>query len=167
MTHIPVLIKEVLEGLNPGENENFIDCTVGQGGHTRLLLERNAPNGKVLGIDLDPKQIENCKENLADYKDRLILVNDSYRNLLKITEENNFQNVSGVLLDLGMSSWQLEGSEKGFSFQQDQPLDMRYDDKRNQLTAERIINEWPEKDLEKIISEYGEEKFSKKIAKKI
>lgn len=167
MNHIPVLTKEVIEALSPKENENFIDCTVGQGGHTKLILEKTLPNGKVLGIDLDPSQIENSKELLNEFGSRLILVNDSYVNLQRIVEEKGFKDVSGVLLDLGMSSWQLEGTEKGFSFKENQPLDMRYDNKNGELTAKKIINEWPEEEIEKILSEYGEENFSKKIAKKI
>jgi 16S rRNA (cytosine1402-N4)-methyltransferase len=167
MIHKPVLIKEVIDGLCSKQDENFVDCTIGQGGHTKLILEKNSPKGKVLGIDLDPSQIQNCKENLKNFKDRLILVNDSYSNLKNIIEENNFNNISGVLLDLGFSSWQVDGSDKGFSFQYDEPLDMRYDEKRNNITAEIIINEWSELEIEKIFSEFGEEKFSKKIAKKI
>ena len=167
MKHIPVLTKEVLEALNPKPNENFIDCTVGQGGHAKLILEKTGPNGKLLGIDLDPEQIKNCKELLKVFENRLFLVNDSYANLEDILKNNNFEKISGVLLDLGMSSWQLEESGKGFSFQADQPLDMRYDQKRNDLTAEIIVNEWLEEKIEKILAEYGEEKFSRKIAKKI
>ena len=165
MTHIPVLTNEVLESLNPAPNENFVDCTVGQGGHTKLILEKTSPNGKVLGIDLDPKQIENCKNNLSEFKDRLILVNDSYSNLEKIITEQNFK-ADGILLDLGMSSWQIGESEKGFTFLKDEPLDMRYN-KNNELTAEEIVNTWPEKEIEKILEEYGEENFAKKIAKNI
>lgn len=167
MKHVPVFTKEVLEALSPEANENFIDCTVGQGGHTKLILEKTFPNGKVLGIDLDPRQIENSKENLKGFGNRVVLVNDSYANLESIVKESNFTDVSGILLDLGMSSWQLEGSEKGFSFQVDQPLDMRYDEKQNTLTAKEIINDWPEGEIEKILAEYGEEKFARKIAKKI
>jgi len=167
MIHIPVLKKEVLDYLNPGQNENFVDCTIGEGGHTKLILEKNLPNGKVLGIDLDPAQIETDKWQMADYKERLILENNSYANLKEIVEKLNFTPINGILLDLGMSSVQLEGSHKGFSFQLDQSLDMRYDDKLNDLTAEKIINDWPEDKIEKIIEEYGEEKFARKIAKKI
>ena len=166
MTHIPVLTKEVLEYLNPKENENFIDCTVGQGGHARLILEKTSPQGKVLGIDADSEQIENCKKLLEDFENRLILENASYTDLKNIVEKSNFKNVSGILLDLGMSSWQLEKSQKGFSFLRDEPLNMRYS-QNNELTAEKIINEWSEKEIEKILKEYGEEKFSKKIAKNI
>lgn len=159
MIHTAVLQKEVLELLNPEKNENFIDCTIGEGGHTALILEKNGPEGKVLGIDLDPQQIEN-------YKNRLILVNDSYVNLLKIVDKNNFGPVSGILLDLGMSSWQLEISGKGFSFQKDEPIDMRYD-KSQFLTAKIIVNEYSEVKIEKILKEYGEERFAKQIAQKI
>jgi len=165
--HIPVLKKEVLKYLDPSQNENFVDCTIGEGGHAKLILEKNTPNGKVLGIDLDPAQIENDKWQMADYKDRLILENDSYANLKKILEKNNIIKIDGILLDLGMSSVHLDKSTKGFSFQLDQSLDMRYDDRLNDLTAEKIINEWPEEKINKIIEEYGEEKFARKIAKKI
>ena len=165
--HIPVLKKEVLEYLDPTPNENFIDCTIGEGGHTKLILEKSAPDGKVLGIDLDPAQIENDKWQMADFKDRLILENSSYVNLKELIEKNNFGQVNGILLDLGMSSVHLDKSTKGFSFQLDQSLDMRYDDRLNDLTAEKIINEWPEERIAKIIEEYGEEKFARKIAKKI
>jgi len=164
MKHIPVLTSEVLQYLNPKENENFIDCTVGQGGHTALILEKNKPNGKVLGIDLDPQQIENCKLTIKN--DRLLLVNDSYANLKEIVEKNNFEKIDGILLDLGMSSWQLEGTTKGFSFQKDEELDMRYDTAQT-LTAEIIVNEYSKENLEKIIEEYGEEGFAKQIVKKI
>jgi 16S rRNA (cytosine1402-N4)-methyltransferase len=165
--HIPVLKKEVLQYLDPSQNENFVDCTIGEGGHTKLILEKNIPNGKVLGIDWDPAQIESDKWLMADYKDRLILENNSYTNLKEIIERINFNPVNGILLDLGMSSVHLEGSKKGFSFQLDQSLDMRYDDNSNNLTAEKILNDWTEEKIEKIIEEYGEDKYARKIAKKI
>jgi len=165
--HTPVLTKEVLQYLNPTENEDFIDCTIGEGGHTKLILEKTKPLGRVLGIDLDPGQIETDKWSMADYGNRLILENNSYANLKDIIRKNGFGPISGILLDIGMSSVQLEGSQKGFSFQAEQVLDMRYDDRFNNLTAEKIINEWPKQEIEKIIKEYGEEKFSRKIVEKI
>lgn len=164
--HIPVLKKEVIEYLDPKSNENFIDCTVGEGGHAIAIMEKTGPNGKVLGIDRDLKQIENCKVNTEKYKDRLILVCDSFANLKKIIEENNFKKVQGILMDLGMSSFHLE-SERGFSFQKDEMLNMRYDGDEKKETAKEIVNEWNEDDLEKIFREYGEEIFSKIIAKEI
>lgn len=167
MIHKPVLVKEVLEYLNPKENENFVDCTAGEGGHSRAILEKTGPNGKVLGIDLDPHQIESAKLQLAQFQERAILINDSYINLKEICERKDFKPVSGILLDLGMSSAQLEGTQKGFSFKVDQGLDMRYNDEAGYFTAEKIINEWPEDKIEEILRNYGEEKFSKKIAKNI
>lgn len=165
--HTAVLKKEVLEYLAPVQNENFVDCTVGEGGHAEDILNKNGPNGKVLGIDLDPQQIISSHWLEAIYKDRAVLSNDSYSNLKEILERKNFAPVHGVLLDLGMSSAQLEGTEKGFSFKIDQGLDMRYNDEMGYLTAEKIINEWPEEKIENILKEYGEEKFSKKIANAI
>jgi len=169
--HIPVLKEKVLEYLSPGQNENFIDGTIGEGGHTKLILEKNIPNGKVLGIDLDPGQIESDKWLMADYKDRLILENNSYANLKEIIERLSFIPTNGILVDLGMSSVHLESSSKGFSFKLDQSLDMRYDDRlvglENSLTAEKILNEWPQDKIEKIIENYGEEKYARKIAEKI
>ena len=170
MKHIPVLTKEVLQYLDPKENENFVDCTIGQGGHTNLILEKNKPLGKILGIDLDSGQIASFREVSRSEKnfrdERLILVNDSYVNIKEIVERIKFGPVNGVLLDLGYSSWQLEVSGKGFSFQKDEPLDMRYNAEQS-LTAKIIVNEYPEKEIEKILREYGEEKFAKQIVKKI
>ena len=167
--HIPVLPKEVIQYLDPKPNENFIDATLGQGGHTDLILRENKPQGKVLGIDIDPAQIESAKVRMSkiEFRDRLILVNDSYINLKNIVEKYNFKPINGVLFDLGMSSQLLEESGRGFSFQKDEPLDMRYDKNQKDLTAENIINEWSPKEIEQILREYGEERFSRKIAQEI
>ena len=167
MIHTAVLKKEVLQYLDPKQNENFVDCTIGEGGHSEDILSKNGPEGKVLGIDLDPQQIISSHWLEAIYKDRVVLVNDSYTNLKEIVERNFFQPIKGVLLDLGMSSAQLEGTHKGFSFQIDQGLDMRYNDETNYLTAEKIVNEWPREKIEEILENYGEEKFAKRIAKNI
>ncbi|MGA2418137.1 MAG: 16S rRNA (cytosine(1402)-N(4))-methyltransferase RsmH [Candidatus Staskawiczbacteria bacterium] len=167
MIHTAVLKKEVLQYLDPKPNENFVDCTVGEGGHAEDILNKNVPDGKVLGIDLDPQQIVRSHWLEAIYKDRVILINDSYTNLKEIVERKNFGPINGILLDLGMSSAQLEGTHKGFSFQMDQGLDMRYNDVTGYLTAEKIVNEWPEEKIEETLREYGEEKFARKIAKNI
>lgn len=161
--HIPVLPKEVLEYLNPKSNENFIDCTVGHGGHAKLILEKIGPEGKVLGIDQDSEQIKICE---AEIKERIILINSSYINLKEIVQKNNFK-PNGILLDLGMSSWHLDDSGRGFAFMKNEPLDMRYDAKNNELTARQIINSWSENDIEGILREYGEERLSRRIAKAI
>lgn len=167
MIHTAVLKKEVLEYLDPKQNENFIDCTIGEGGHSEDILAKNGPEGKVLGIDLDPQQIAASQWLHVQFKDRIILVNDSYAELAEIIKRKNFGQVNGILLDLGMSSAQLAAAHKGFSFQIDQGLDMRYNDEANYLTAEKIVNEWPEEKIEEILENYGEEKFAKKIAKNI
>ncbi len=162
--HIPVLQKEVIQNLDPKPNENFIDCTAGFGGHTAAILEKNGPNGKVLGIDCDKEVISLLKSQTTKFKDRLILVNDSFTNLKEIAKK--FHSISGVLFDLGMSSWHMEGSGRGFSFLKSEPLDMRYDT-NNPLTAEKIVNYWSESEMEKILKEYGEERFARIIAEEI
>jgi 16S rRNA (cytosine1402-N4)-methyltransferase len=164
--HIPVLTKEVLQYLGVKPGENFVDGTVGQAGHALLILEKNQPDGRVLGIDLDAGQIQNAAAKTQHQKHRIILAHDSYANIQEIAAREDFKPICGILLDLGYSSWQLEKSMKGFSFQKDERLDMRYS-LENTLTAQKIVNEYPEIDLRKIIEEYGEEKFAKQIAKKI
>jgi len=162
--HIPVLIKEVLEYLDPKPNENFIDATLGQGGHTKEILKRIKPKGRVLGINWDKEEIKEMKIR----NPRLIIANDSYVRLKKIIEEKKFGPVNGILFDLGMSSWHLEKSGKGFSFQKDEPLDMRYNrGDQSGLKASEIVNKWNEEELTKIFKDYGEEKFSKRIAREI
>jgi len=165
--HEPVLTKEILQYLDPKANENFIDCTIGEGGHSNLILEKCEPEGKVLGIDLDPHQIVSAGWLKARYKDRIIFANDSYVNIKELAERNNLTPVNGILLDLGMSSAQLEGTQKGFSFKLEQGLDMRYNDQTGFITAAIIVNEWPEEKIAETLEDYGEEKFAKKIAKAI
>ncbi|MBX4200858.1 16S rRNA (cytosine(1402)-N(4))-methyltransferase RsmH [Candidatus Parcubacteria bacterium] len=166
MIHKPVLVKEVLEYLAPKPGENMIDATVGQAGHTLLILEKTGPDGEILGIDLDQKQIENSRVRTERDRERVILVHDSYANVKEIVEREHFKPVNGMLMDLGYSSWQIENSNKGFSFSKDEPLDMRYN-LENPVTARKIVNEYPEAEIKKILDEYGEEIFAGKIAKKI
>jgi len=166
--HRSVLQKEVIKCLSPKPNENFIDATIGEMGHALEILRRNGPNGKILGIDWDLKQIKNCESKIGNFQNRVILVNDSYANLKNIIEKHSFKPVNGILFDLGMSSWHLEKSGRGFTFLKDEPLDMRYNTKfSNELTAEKIVNEYPEERLEEILKEYGEEKFAKRIVREI
>lgn len=165
--HEPVLTKEILQYLDPKANENFIDCTIGEGGHSNLILEKISPEGRVLGIDLDPHQIVSAGWLKARYKDKIIFANDSYVNIKELAERNNLAPINGILLDLGMSSAQLEGTQKGFSFKLEQGLDMRYNDQTGFVTAAIIVNEWPEEKITEILENYGEEKFARKIAKAI
>jgi len=163
MTHIPVLLKEVIDYLDPKANENFIDATVGQGGHTAAILEKNKPKGKVLGIEIDPELYQKTKSYMAEFPNRLILINDSYANLEKIVKKNDFKPVHGILFDLGMCSWHLEASGKGFSYLRDEPLDMRFNPK-NDLTAAEIINFWDIEKIEEILKEFGEERYARRIS---
>ena len=160
--HIPVLQKEVIKYLDPKTNENFIDCTIGGGGHALAILEKIKPKGKVLGVDWDEEIIRRLK-----IKNNLILVCDNFANLKKFIKKYNFENISGVLFDLGYCSWHLEESGRGFSFLRNEPLDMRYNIKSKILTAEKIVNEWSEDALERILKEYGEERYAGRIARKI
>lgn len=158
MAHIPVLKTAVVKYLDPKPNENFIDCTIGDGGHALAILENNGPKGKVLGID---------EKLRLEPRERLILAEDNFANLKNIVEKYKFGPVNGILFDLGMSSWHLEESGRGFSFKKSEPLDMRYNTERNSLTAEKIINYWSKFDIERILSEYGEEKKAGRIAQKV
>ena len=169
--HQPVLLKEVLGYLNPQSNQNFIDATVGDGGHAKEILKCIAPNGKLLAIDRDAESIIRAKTNLAEFRDRVLFINDSFGNIRKIAEEamsqiRSFGLINGVLFDFGVSSTQLENSGRGFSFQKDEILDMRFDVKTS-VTAEDIVNEYSEADLAKIFFNFGEEHRAKKIAKAI
>lgn len=165
--HKPVLLKEVLEYLNVKPGENFIDCTAGEGGHSFAILKKNGPEGRLLAIERDTEIFLGLKNKAEEQElQRLIIKNDSYVNFKNIIEKENFFPVNGILLDLGMSSWHLEKSNRGFSFLKDEILDMRYDLSQD-LTAEKIINKYKEQEIEKILREYGEEKFSKKIAREI
>lgn len=161
--------EEVIQRLNPGPCKNFVDCTVGEGGHAMAILERTKPSGKILGVDCDPVLIERLKLKIegTDYANRLILVCDNFANLRSIVEGHGFGRVSGVLFDLGFSSWHLEESRRGFSFLRDEPLDMRYNPQQNTLTAEAILNYWSVRDIEQVLRVYGEERFSRRIAEEI
>ncbi|PIZ48380.1 16S rRNA (cytosine(1402)-N(4))-methyltransferase, partial [Candidatus Woesebacteria bacterium CG_4_10_14_0_2_um_filter_39_14] len=166
MTHIPVLLNEVLKYLNPQSNQNFVDATVGDGGHARAILENIAPDGKLIAIDRDVDSIVRAKSNLKEFENRVLFVNDSFGNILKIVEESGFNRTQGILFDFGMSTGQLENSGRGFSFQKDEILDMRYDTKIP-IAAEDILNNYSEIELFEIFKKLGEEPKSKIIARAI
>ncbi len=167
MRHIPVLLEETIDLLRLKSGDNAIDCTLGDGGHAAKILEAIKPEGKLLGIDADPESVLRAKRNLYEFGDRAIFVRDNFVNLKKIIDEGKFINIKGILMDLGWSSPQFEERGRGFSFQKEEELDMRYDTASANPTAKELINNLDEKELEKIFREYGEEKFSKKIAKLI
>ena len=161
--HIPVLLKEVLGFLEVQREGIYIDCTIGLGGHSLEILKAN-PKAHVIGFDIDEKSLLLAKEKLQPYADRLSLYHSDFRYIpdLKI----NFSKIRGILLDLGMSSFQLDSQERGFSYQHDGPLDMRMD-QRNKITASKIINKYSEVKLAQVFWEYGEIRFSKRLAHEI
>ncbi len=169
--HKPVLLKEVLEYLDPQPNENFIDATFGFGGHSKEILKRIRPKGKVLGIEIDKEIFQKFlkeKEGIIEKEDleRLILINQSYLEIQEIVKKEKFFPINGILFDLGVCSYHFDLSERGFSYQKNQRLDMRFNIE-NPLTAYQIINFWPQKEIERILKDYGEEKYYKRIAKAI
>ncbi len=165
-THIPVLLGETVRALAVQFGGRYIDCTVGSGGHAAAILERSSPGGQLLGIDADPKAIEVARTRLEAYRNSVLLVNDNFANLEHICLKYDFQPVHGILFDLGLSSPQLNKDERGFSFQHDAPLDMRFSPKQ-ELSATDIINQSSEATLDNIIRSYGEEKNSHQIARYI
>lgn len=169
MTHIPVLLKETIEILDPKPGEFFIDGTVGSGGHSTEIIKRISPNGIFLGIDWDKKAVEKSEIELKAISYKLksfLLVHGNYADLPKILKKQKLPKADGLFLDLGYSSTQIDSSGRGFSFMKNEPLNMRYDNK-NTETAGEIVNQFSEKDLADIIFKYGEERFSRQIAKKI
>jgi 16S rRNA (cytosine1402-N4)-methyltransferase len=163
MAHVPVLPNEVIKHLDPRPGENFIDCTLGDGGHSRAILEATSPNGRVLGFDLDDEAIKVARENLKSYGDRLVTVNASFAELAAALEREDLGRIAGVLADFGLSSPQIEERNRGFSFLRDEPLDMRFSTDAD-LTAAQIVNRFPKSELIKILREYGEERLAERIA---
>lgn len=165
--HTPVLLSEVLKYLNVNRGEKFIDGTVGDGGYAQAILESNK-KAKVLGIDLDQASLSKLRERFAERNldQRFEGVSGNYAAIGKIAQAHGFAPASGVVLDLGFSSGQVDDPRRGFSFQTEGPLDMRYDQSQKRTAAE-IINFYSSDRLEKIIREFGEERYSRNIAKKI
>jgi 16S rRNA (cytosine1402-N4)-methyltransferase len=166
--HLPVLLPEIVAVLNLKPNQNVIDCTLGDGGHTIEILKHTAPNGKVLGIDADEEAIQRADFRITNYglHDRVICVNDNFRNVSSIVNEYNFFPVRAVLLDLGMSSYQLDQGNRGFSFQKDTPLSMSFQTARG-VCADDIVNTYSKQKLKEILKKYGEIKRPGAIAHNI
>jgi 16S rRNA (cytosine1402-N4)-methyltransferase len=162
--HIPVLYQEVLDLLQPQPGGLFIDGTLGAGGHTAGILEATAPNGRVLGFDKDPEAIEFAGARLAEFGDRVTLVNKSYADMPSTAPALGFDQVDGILLDLGLSSRQLDDGERGFSFRYAAPLDMRFDQTQGKTAAD-LVNNLSEAELADIFWRYGEEKQGRKMAR--
>ena len=165
-THTPVLVTETVEALNVQSGKRYVDCTVGSGGHSAAILQKGGPTGQVLGIDADTEAVKTAKARLEDYAESFILVNDNFTNIEAVCTKNDFVPVHGILFDLGISSVQLDTAERGFSFRHDGPLDMRFGHGQ-ELTAADIINALPEDKLGQLIRIYGEERYSRQIARYI
>lgn len=161
--HIPVLLNETIEGLNIKSDGIYVDGTLGGAGHSLEIVKR-LTTGKLIGIDQDLNAIEKSKEVLKDYLDKIVLIHSNYSNIKEIMSDLNIERVDGILLDLGVSSHQLDEGERGFSYNKDAPLDMRMNTDSN-FTAWDVVNKYSEKELERIIFNYGEEKWAKRIAK--
>ena len=163
--HIPVLLQECIDGLNIKENGIYVDGTLGGAGHSSKIAERLSNKGTLIGIDRDTEALKSASEKLKVFNN-VRYVHGNHDDIKNILEDLEVESVDGFFLDLGFSSYQLDEALRGFSYMQDAPLDMRMD-KTSDLTAEYIVNSYTEQDLAKIIYEYGEEKFSRNIAKKI
>ncbi len=162
MTHIPVMTAEVLQHLRPEQGGLFVDCTVGLGGHSRALLEAGA--SRVIGLDRDLDALERARDTLASWGDRVELVHADYRAIDEVLDSRQITHVDGTLADLGVSSMQFDAPGRGFSFQRDEPLDMRMD-RTGGDTAADLVAHSTERDLADAIFHYGEERFSRRIAR--
>jgi len=164
--HKPVLLEEVIEGLAIRPDGIYVDGTLGGGGHSRQIAARLEKGGRLIGIDRDEAAIKAASENLKEFGDRVTIVRGNYEDTAQILKDMGISKINGMLLDLGVSSYQLDTAERGFSYREDAPLDMRMD-LRDRLTARDVVNEYPETELYHIIQEYGEDRFAKNIAKHI
>jgi len=164
--HESVLAKEILQHLHPREDGLIVDGTLGNGGHTELILKNTAPGLRVLGIDRDEQAIERAGKRLAPFRNRVTLVHGNFSDIKNILKKANVMNVDGLLLDLGVSSPQLDSPERGFSFMRNGPLDMRMDSTQKTTAADLLVK-LSDEELVLVIKEYGEERFAKRIVRAI
>ena len=164
--HKPVLYKEIIHALQPKSPGRYVDGTLGAGGHARGILEACAPDGRLLGLDVDTQALALARENLAPFEERAHLAQASYISILDVMNEIGWDAVDGIVLDLGLSSMQLDTPERGFSFTHDAPLDMRFN-RDFGLTAAQLVNTLPEADLADLLFKYGEEPRARRIVRDI
>ena len=165
--HISVMLDECIDGLDIKDGGVYFDGTLGGGGHSYQILKKSSPNGKLIATDLDDYAIGRATDRLKEFEGRFTIVKDNFKSFKNIKEQLNIEGFDGILLDLGVSSFQLDDRERGFSYMaKDVRLDMRMD-KDNPLTAQRVVNEYEQGELKRIISEYGEERFASQIASNI
>ena len=164
--HIPVMLEEVMEFLNPKENDVVVDGTLGLGGHAEVILKRIGPAGRLIGIDRDEMSLGMAKQRLRPYLEQTRFVHGDFRDLDRILSDLGITKVNGILLDFGISSFQLDDPQRGFSFQTEGPLDMRMD-QNNPFSAFELVNSLSEKELAVILRDYGEERWHNRIARTI
>ena len=164
--HKSVLLQETIDNLNIRPDGIYVDGTLGGGGHSYEIASRLSSKGRLIGIDQDEAAIAAAGERLKSFADRVTIVRNNYCNMDMVLKDLGIERVDGILLDLGVSSYQLDTAERGFTYKTDAPLDMRMD-RRQQMTAKDILNEYSEMELYRIIRDYGEDKFAKNIAKHI
>ena len=163
--HISVLADEVIENLNIKPDGIYVDLTLGKGGHSKRILENLSENGRLIALDQDQDALNAAKENLSDFSN-VIFVKSNFENIDRVLDDLGISKIDGALMDIGVSSYQIDNADRGFSYMHDGPLDMRMDT-GNELTAEKIVNDYSLDELQKIFSNYGEERFSRTIARKI
>jgi 16S rRNA (cytosine1402-N4)-methyltransferase len=164
--HQPVLYKEIIHALQPRSGGYYVDGTLGAGGHAGGILEASSPDGCLLGMDVDPQALEVARGNLAPFGSRVIIIRASYATLREQLDFLGWEKVDGILLDLGLSSMQVDTPQRGFSFRSDAPLDMRFDP-NNPVQAADLVNSLPERELADLLFRYGEERRSRQIARAI
>ena len=160
--HIPVLLNECIEGLDIKPEGIYVDCTLGGAGHSSKIVEK-LTTGKLIAVDKDEDALKAAKERLKEYSDKIIFIHDDFKNTIMNRDKIGIEKVDGILIDLGVSSYQLDNAERGFSYNQDARLDMRMDQSQS-LSAYEVVNNYSEKEISDILWMYGEEKLSRKIA---
>lgn len=163
--HISVLADEVIENLNIKPDGIYVDLTLGKGGHSKRILEKLSENGRLIALDQDQDALNAAKKNLSDYPN-VTFIKSNFENIDKVLDQLEISKIDGALMDIGVSSYQIDNAQRGFSYMHDGPLDMRMD-ANNELTAEEIVNGYSLDELQEIFSKYGEERFSKTIARNI
>ena len=165
--HIPVLLQESLDILGPRSGGRYIDGTAGLGGHAEAILRACSPRGRLLGLEMDPSSAEKATHRLKPFTGRYHIVNENYTSMLEVASRYGLLPADGLLLDLGLSSWQLEEGRRGFSFRAEEPLDMRYDPSSLGITAAEVVNTFGLEELTQLLRRYGEERHARQIARAI
>lgn len=167
VAHVPVLLKETLDLLQPMPGGSYVDGTLGGAGHAEAILDRSTPGGRLLGLDLDPEALERARERLSRFDDRFVLAHDSFSDLERVARWHGFAPTNGILLDLGLSSFQLAHAERGFGFRTTAPLDMRFNPLQAGPSARDLVNQLDVMELSDVLRRFGEEPMARRIARAI